>query len=82
MGLNNINAGYQLATTGTCRSVDEFRTIGGLLSDSKTYSWHAEIQALGRDGAVRTLAEPNIVSLSGETANFLGARISYSVVHR
>lgn len=29
------------------------------------------LQALERDGLVRTLAQPNIIALSGETANFL-----------
>jgi len=73
MGLNNINAG--LTNTQLVGSVPfsptSFGTIGGLLSDSKTYFLHAEIQALEQSGAVRTLAEPNIVSLSGETATFL-----------
>ena len=73
MGLNNINAGLtNTQLTGTVPfSPTSFGTIGGLLSDSKTYFLHAEIQALEQSGAVRTLAEPNIVSLSGETATFL-----------
>jgi pilus assembly protein CpaC len=73
MGLNNINAGItNTQLTGAVPfSPTSFGTIGGLLSDSKTYFLHAEIQALEQSGAVRTLAEPNIVSLSGETATFL-----------
>jgi len=73
MGLSNINAG--ITNTGLSGAVPfsptSFGTIGGLLSDSKTYFLHAEITALEQSGAVRTLAEPNIVSMSGETATFL-----------
>jgi len=73
MGLSNINAGITNTQLGTVPFVPptSFGTIGGLLSDSKTYFLHAEITALEQSGAVRTLAEPNIVSLSGETATFL-----------
>ena len=48
-----------------------FGTVGGLLTDGKTYVLRGEISALEQSGMVRTLAEPNVVALSGETATFL-----------
>ena len=48
-----------------------FGTVGGLLTDGKTYFLRGEISALEQSGMVRTLAEPNVVALSGETATFL-----------
>ena len=56
---------------GTTTATQAFGTIGGLLTDSKTYFLRGQISALEQSGMIRTLAEPNIVSLSGETATFL-----------
>jgi len=56
---------------GSTTAAQAFGTIGGLLTDSKTYFLRGEISALEQSGMVRTLAEPNVVALSGETATFL-----------
>ena len=56
---------------GTTTAAQAFGTIGGLLTDSKTYFLRGQISALEQSGMVRTLAEPNLVALSGETATFL-----------
>ena len=44
---------------------------GALLGGSGGISLDANIQALEEQGVVRTLAEPNLVSMSGDTASFL-----------
>lgn len=52
----------------------EASSAGQVLSLSGTRGNHqidALIQALEREGLARTLAEPNLTSVSGETANFL-----------
>ena len=57
--------------TGSGVSPDAFGVIGGLLSDGRGFDLEATIDALERRGALRTLAEPNLVALSGDTASFL-----------
>lgn len=52
-------------------SPDAFGVVGGLLSDGRGFDLEATIDALERRGALRTLAEPNLVALSGDTASFL-----------
>jgi len=74
LGLNSLNgaAGNNGILSPTATTADGgFNTIGGLLTDSKTYFLRGEINALEQSGMVRTLAEPNVVALSGETATFL-----------
>ncbi|NNE59154.1 MAG: type II and III secretion system protein family protein [Hellea sp.] len=44
---------------------------GTLLSSSGNFSLDTNIQALEEQGVIRTLAEPNLVSMSGDTASFL-----------
>jgi len=65
---NGISAPH---VDGSTTAAQAFGTIGGLLTDSKTYFLRGQISALEQSGMIRTLAEPNIVSLSGETATFL-----------
>ena len=77
LGLDSLNGAA--ANNGiTAPTLDDkttaaqaFGTVGGLLTDSKTYFLRGEISALEQSGMVRTLAEPNVVALSGETATFL-----------
>jgi pilus assembly protein CpaC len=57
--------------TGSGISPDAFGVVGALLSDGRSFDLEAEIDALERKGALRTLAEPNLVALSGDTASFL-----------
>ncbi len=45
--------------------------VGSLLGSSGEFSLDANIQALEEQGIIRTLAEPNLVSMSGDTASFL-----------
>ncbi len=45
--------------------------IGGLFSDYRTFWLRGTINALEKEGLVRTLAQPNLVALSGDTASFL-----------
>ena len=77
LGLNSLNGaaannGITAPTVdGTTTAAQAFGTVGGLLTDSKTYFLRGEIGALEQSGMVRTLAEPNLVALSGETATFL-----------
>ena len=77
LGLNSFNGaaannGITAPTVdGTTTAAQAFGTVGGLLTDSKTYFLRGEIGALEQSGMVRTLAEPNLVALSGETATFL-----------
>jgi len=44
---------------------------GAFLSDGGTRSLSYTLKALERNGLVRTLAEPNLTAVSGESANFL-----------
>jgi len=50
-----------------------FPGYGAAVADyvSGTDSFSAAINALERNGLIRTLAEPNLTAISGETANFL-----------
>ena len=57
--------------TGTGISPDAFGVIDGFLSDGRSFNLEATIDALERKGALRTLSEPNLVALSGDTASFL-----------
>jgi pilus assembly protein CpaC len=44
---------------------------GGVAATGARYAFDAMIDALEQKGMVRTLAEPNIIALSGDTASFL-----------
>jgi pilus assembly protein CpaC len=57
--------------TGTGVAPDAFGVLDGFLSDGRSFNLEATIDALERKGAIRTLAEPNLVALSGDTASFL-----------
>jgi pilus assembly protein CpaC len=46
-------------------------TFAGFLSNILGSTLDIEFEALERQGMIRTLANPNLVALSGETANFL-----------
>ena len=47
------------------------KTIGTLFNQSGSVSIDVFLEALEEEGVVRTLAEPNLVSRSGQTASFL-----------
>ncbi len=47
-------------------------SFGGVISGNRhNIALDARIEALEEDGVIRTLAEPNLVAMSGETASFL-----------
>lgn len=56
--------------TGVGISPDAFGAAGGFLTDGD-WSLAAAVDVLERNGVLRTLAEPNLVALSGDTASFL-----------
>ena len=68
LGLTNVswNGG---AVTGVANS--EAGPFVGVLHGLFGTSLNVQFEALEREGLVRTLANPNLVALSGETANFL-----------
>ncbi len=59
-----------VSTTGTGVNPDAFGVLTGVFSGPK-FNLQVSIDALENRGLLRTLAEPNLVALSGETANFL-----------
>lgn len=73
-GGDSVNSGwgpvFPDATTGL---LDPTKAFGGAVSTfvHGSFTIKAGIEALEQKGVVRTLAEPNLVALSGDTANFL-----------
>jgi pilus assembly protein CpaC len=67
----NGAAGLLTGDPGNVVAADAFGGIRGALSDGLSYNLDVRIDALERKGALRTLAEPNLVALSGDTASFL-----------
>lgn len=58
------------STTGLGIPNTPFGTLAGLFTGTK-FSLSVTIEALEKKGLLRTLAEPNLVALSGQTASFL-----------
>ncbi len=79
--LKNIGANFQITDVSGNTDAVGLRTLGGTnplafaeftgRALSGDYSVTAAIDLLEQKGLVRTLAEPNIIALSGDTANFL-----------
>ena len=69
--LTQQNGGDFIATGAGLLSGSIPSLAGALMSSSGSYTLDANIQALEEQGVVRTLAEPNLVSMSGDTASFL-----------
>jgi len=73
----NFSFAYQKGTgnlalvTGQGTPLSAFGAITGQLADSRSYDLQASINALEKKGLVRTLASPNLIALSGDTASFL-----------
>jgi pilus assembly protein CpaC len=79
---NDSAAGLLTGSPGSVVPADAFGAIRGLLSDGRSFDLDARIDALETKGALRTLAEPNLVALSGDTASFLaGGQIPIPVVN-
>jgi pilus assembly protein CpaC len=75
----NFSFAYQKGTgnlalvTGQGTPLSAFGAITGQLADSRSYDLQASVNALEKKGLVRTLASPNLIALSGDTASFLAA---------
>lgn len=75
LGVNtdwSLTTGNDLITTSTGLGISNTpfgSAIANLINGS--YTLDIEIQALEKKGIVRTLAEPNLVALSGDSASFL-----------
>ncbi len=69
--LGITQATWQNGEAGGGGSGVQAQTFTGFLSSIFGSSLNIQFEALERDGIVRTLASPNLVALSGETANFL-----------
>lgn len=72
--LGSAISGLAVGATGnnTLADVDTFRgTQGFTWSSNSSHRAGAVISALERDGLIKTLAEPNLVAVSGEQADFL-----------
>jgi pilus assembly protein CpaC len=71
IGFGNYTAGFnQSATFPVNSSVISQAAAGGAFAAGGT-SLAASIEALQRDGVIRTLAEPTLTAISGENASFL-----------
>ena len=62
---------FLFLTSSSLISGDPARAVGQVLGGSGETSIDFTLQALEEKGVVRTLAKPNLVSQSGETASFL-----------
>ncbi|MEN9931626.1 MAG: hypothetical protein RIS17_199 [Pseudomonadota bacterium] len=71
LGIDSINYANDAATTlGSV--VTPGTTITGRFTGTFNFpNFGVRLSALEREGLIRTLAQPNIIALSGETANFL-----------
>lgn len=71
LGIDSINYSNDAATT-TGTVVTPGTTIIGRFTGTFNFpNFGLRLSALERQGLIRTLAQPNIIALSGETANFL-----------
>jgi pilus assembly protein CpaC len=78
LGINQVNYGFRALSPGSATSggVVDYPDTGQIRAPQFTANISFpglgfQIQALERQGLIRTLAQPNIIALSGETANFL-----------
>ena len=71
IGIGNYNFGFNNSPAYSVNSNIVGRGSGtaGLLAGSTNIN--ADLQALQRDGVIRTLAEPTLTAISGENASFL-----------
>jgi pilus assembly protein CpaC len=75
LGIDSLAFGTQangtLARTNGSANFGGAGVSGALSGTFNTPGFSFRLQALERQGLIRTLAQPNIIALSGETANFL-----------
>jgi pilus assembly protein CpaC len=86
LGINlsgSLSKGPAVVTFNTPGAVNPFPVNGALSTANACFvgtvpSVTAQLQAIDRAGLVRTLAEPTLTAISGESANFLaGGRFPY-----
>ncbi|SHL36909.1 pilus assembly protein CpaC [Roseibium suaedae] len=71
VGIGNYTAGFNMpASYNVNTNVTSQSSLAGSFIAGNT-SMAANIEALQRDGVIRTLAEPTLTAISGENANFL-----------
>ncbi|MBD8892324.1 type II and III secretion system protein family protein [Roseibium litorale] len=71
VGIGNYTAGFNMPASYNVNSnVVSQASLAGTFVAGNT-SLAANIEALQRDGVIRTLAEPTLTAISGENANFL-----------
>jgi pilus assembly protein CpaC len=74
LGIDSLQFGNQagiLSRTNGSASFPGSGVTGSFAGSFNTPGFSFRLQALERQGLIRTLAQPNIIALSGETANFL-----------
>lgn len=74
LGIDSLQFGNQagiLSRTNGSASFPGAGVTGSFSGSFNTPGFSFRLQALERQGLIRTLAQPNIIALSGETANFL-----------
>ena len=74
LGIDSLQFGNQagiLSRTNGSASFPGSGVTGFFAGSFNTPGFSFRLQALERQGLIRTLAQPNIIALSGETANFL-----------
>ncbi len=74
LGIDSLQFGNQagiLSRTNGSASFPGSGVTGSLSGSFNTPGFSFRLSALERQGLIRTLAQPNIIALSGETANFL-----------
>lgn len=69
-GLGAFTAGSNVAFGQFERTQDVFGFVGGVIQEGD-FGFGATLDALENDGLLKVLAEPNLVALSGEQAEFL-----------
>ena len=76
IGIGNYSASFNSSPGYSVNSNIIGRpSVGGGFLDGGT-KLNADLQALQRDGVIRTLAEPTLTAISGENASFLAIRLA------
>ena len=71
IGVLAESAGDLAIQAGTGAAFGAASLAGNVFADIGSVDLDARIEALEEEGMIRTLAEPNLVAMSGETASFL-----------
>ena len=80
ININNLalNAGNVALNFATRNSISPVLGLAGLTASGSNFDLNANIQAMENDGLLRTLAEPTLTAISGQSAKFLaGGQFPY-----